>query len=640
MSANDNEFDMEFDFEGEYGTPEESSGDDKFDLKSILGSDFDMSILDTDYEQDFDYGPDNFQEEPEEEAAEEPEEPAEAEAEPEADAPEAEEEPDELYDAEEDEEEYEEDDDEDDETESEVTENIGDDLPEDEQSAEEKPAKQLKPRKSESAPKPAFRMPNIALPKLNLPAKKPREEAPAEGRKPMSPIRRFKNDVLPNVILGIAAVLIVVFVVGSISRAVKIKKLNNEADVQASNSAVSAAEAAQQEAQRVLDKAATLAASYDYDGAIEVLNGFTGDVSKFPEISNQLSNYSQIKSTLVEHNDPGAIANLSFHVLVADPARSFTSQPYGGKFNQNFVTTDEFEKILQQLYENNYVLVDMSSFIAETETGGTISYSAKPLRLPDGKKPIMLTETLANYLYYMVDSDDDLEPDKGGAGFASRLVLDAAGNIKAEMVDSNGNTVVGNYDLVPILEDFIAAHPDFSYQGSRAIVAVCGYNGVFGYRTQSSVIQSKGQDYYNEQVQGAKIIAEALKNKGYTIACYTYENKDYAKMTAQEIQSEMDLWRREVTPIVGELDTFVFAQSSDISTTGAYSGSRFNVLQSEGFRYFIGNANRPSADVTNAYVRQLRVMVTGSNMANASTMYNDYFDAKAVLNSQRGNVPQ
>ena len=44
--------------------------------------------------------------------------------------------------------------------------------------------------------------------------------------------------------------------------------------------------------------------------------------------------------------------------------------------------------------------------------------------------------------------------------------------------------------------------------------------------------------------------------------------------------------------------------------------------------------------MNNEYVRQNRIMVTGTLMAHASTIYNNYFDAKTVLNSQRGNVPQ
>jgi hypothetical protein len=78
----------------------------------------------------------------------------------------------------------------------------------------------------------------------------------------------------------------------------------------------------------------------------------------------------------------------------------------------------------------------------------------------------------------------------------------------------------------------------------------------------------------------------------------------------------------------------------DISSTGAYSGGKFNVLSNAGFRYFISHGNKPSVNVTSTYVRQLRIMVTGTNMAHSATMYSNYFDAKTVLNNKRGDVPK
>ena len=47
----------------------------------------------------------------------------------------------------------------------------------------------------------------------------------------------------------------------------------------------------------------------------------------------------------------------------------------------------------------------------------------------------------------------------------------------------DGTVVTGSFDLVPLLEDFIAEHPDFSYKGARAVLAFTGYQGVLGYRT-------------------------------------------------------------------------------------------------------------------------------------------------------------
>ena len=410
--------------------------------------------------------------------------------------------------------------------------------------------------------------------------------------------------------------------------------------VAASEDSKTKAELEQEQVQTLLAQAAEQAAGYDYDGAIATLQSF-GDTAKNAEISTRISEYQQAKSQLVAHNDPGAIPNLSFNVLIADPARAFSDKKLGGKYNMNFVTTDEFLKILEQLYANNYVLVDLDSFIAETDTNGTgtVTYSAKPLYLPDGKKPFMLTETMVNYFNYMIDGDGDGTPDKNGAGFASRLVLQN-GEIKAEMVNASGETVVGDYDLVPILESFIAEHPDFCYQGSRAILAITGHEGVFGYRTNGSVITSKGQEYYDAQVSGAKEIVAALTEAGYRIACYTYSNVDYGAKNASEIQADLSNWTKEVVPIVGQVNTLVYAKSSDISSTGDYTGSKYNVLREAGFRYFITSGSSSSMKVSSEYVRQVRIEVTGTKMANAASMYASYFDAKSLLNSQRGSVPQ
>ena len=46
----------------------------------------------------------------------------------------------------------------------------------------------------------------------------------------------------------------------------------------------------------------------------------------------------------------------------------------------------------------------------------------KPILLPAGKKPIMITETLTNYFNYMIDGNGDNVADAQGDGFASRTM--------------------------------------------------------------------------------------------------------------------------------------------------------------------------------------------------------------------------
>ena len=477
-------------------------------------------------------------------------------------------------------------------------------------------------------------------PKKETPKQEPQRTAdPNRPRKPVSPMRRFKNDVLPLIIMGATAFLIMIFVLGSVSRAITNRLAEKEAQISSSEAAKTAAELEAEEVQYLLNQANVLATGYDYDGAIATLESFSGDKNKYPDIDSMLSSYKQAKSLLVAHNDPGEVVNLSFHALIADPSRAFSDQTYGGSYNKNFVTVDEFEAILEQLYANNYVLVDMDSFVAESLNGDTVTYDSKTLYLPDGKKPLMITETMADYFNFMVDGDNDGTPDAKGGGFANKLVL-KNGEIKAEMVNASGETVVGNYDLIPILEDFIDAHPDFSYQGARATIAVCGYDGVFGYKTNPKVIQTQGQDFYDAQVAAATEVCNAIRAAGYNFASYTYNNVDYGKKSANEIQADITNWTSEVLPILGEAKTLVYAKGSDISTTGDYTGSKYTVLYQAGFRFFITSGSNPNATINSTYVRQIRLMVTGTTMANAGSTYNQYFNASSVLNSQRGNVPQ
>ena len=630
---NANEFDLDFDFEKEYGfdLPKEEVTDkvnEDFDLRAILESDFtdEAELFHAEYQNDFDYGPEEYPAE-EEPVAEQ----LSLESEDELmfeEMPVEEPSVDELL------------------AEEEIP--MVDDLNQDEYYAqipdEEAPAAE------EAAPTRRRREQVQSIlerwnPLKQRPKPVPEEPKTAENanprRKPVSKMRRFKNETLPLIILGVSAALIIFFVVGSASRAISSHIANNQQEQHASESKLNEEQRLAIEAQEILDEAAMLAAGYDYEAAIAKLNTYSGNITEHTEITMRLSEYKQTINSLIQHNDPGMIPNLSFHVLIADPSRAFTNQTFGGQYNRNFVTVDEFQKILEQLYANDYVLVEMEHCIAETITGDTITYSAKPVLLPDGKKPVMITETMVNYFGYMIDGNEDGTPDKDGAGFASRLVVDElTGNIQAEMVNAAGETVRGDYDLVPILEKFIEEHPDFSYRGARATLAVTGHEGIFGYRINSTVKNTKGEAYYNEQVEGAKQIVNALREKGYEIACYTYGNIDYGKKSASEIQADIASWKMEIMPVVGTLDTIVYAKNSDISTTGAYTGGKYNVLSEAGFRYFISNGTTPSGDVTSSYVRQKRILVTGSYMAHTATMYTHYFDAKSVLNSQRGNVPQ
>lgn len=530
---------------------------------------------------------------------------------------------------------------------------------EDEEDDDEQEEPQRK-RREKKARKPV-QLPKIKLPKLKTPniftkfydlyfapvLDKNWQNPEDPPQNPENPRRRrrktkaqvFKEVYLPPIICCVCLILVLSFLIGSLSNVIeqrRIDKKNEEARLDAS---VSAAELAEQASLQVAAEAELLAAGYDYEAAITKLDSL-GDLTQYPELNAKRADYVNAQAALVEYKDPTMIPNLSFHVLIEDMERALKDPSYGGKYNRNFVSTNEFSKILQQLYDNGYVLVDFDSFVGSTtDVNSNEIFEVVPMWLPADKKPVMITETMVNYYEYMIDENKDgILTD--GDGFASKLVLDGNGDIKAEYVDASGNTLVGNYDLIPILEDFIEQHPDFSYRGARATIAFTGDEGIFGYRCNTSYIATKGQNYYDNEVAGAKQIAQALREKGYTLASYTYENKNYSNYNSSNITADMTKWNQEVTAVIGAVDTFVFAQQGNLTD---YNGSSFTVMYNNGFRYFIANATGTSSATTtvnSTYVRQNRLMVTGNSMAWNPSWFTGLFNCNAVMDATvRGNVP-
>ena len=76
-------------------------------------------------------------------------------------------------------------------------------------------------------------------------------------------------------------------------------------------------------------------------------------------------------------------------------------------------------------------------------------------------------------------------------------------DVDGTLLTPEGQIVTGDYDLVPILNRFIAEHPDFSYRGARAILAFTGYEGVLGYRTKPSYEGALGSEAYAAEVEAA-----------------------------------------------------------------------------------------------------------------------------------------
>ena len=454
-------------------------------------------------------------------------------------------------------------------------------------------------------------------------------------RKTLTPFEKFSQTYLPLIIGGAALLLILVFLVGSIIKGFQYRTLYTQLNHDASVAAQEEKQRLDAECASLILEATDLAARYDYDAAIALLQSFSGNISEYPRLEQLIDIYRTERSTMVQWSNFGTIPNLSFEMLIVDTQRAFNDDEYASSYKKNFITTEEFSRVLEQLYINGYILVSMDDLYEYKENESGVAYFAeKELFLPMDKKPILLTQTNVCYPLYMVDSDKDMVADAGGAGFASKLVVDDNGNLACEYVTADGTVEVGAYDLVPILEAFISTHPDFSYRGARATIALTGYNGLFGYRTHAEAEQVLDVNAYSAEIEQAKVVARTLREKGYELACYTYENKDYSKLSLSKIKADMSGWTAEVVPILGQVDTFVFAKNGDLAkNTEQYTSDGYLFLQESGFQYFLGYCSdgTPWGDVNDQYVRQGRIPVTATNLESKKSWFNDILDPSAVL---------
>ena len=410
----------------------------------------------------------------------------------------------------------------------------------------------------------------------------------------------FKEKYLPFIILGVSGLLCLSFIFGSIS-------LRRERDAaKAKNDRIT--QLLQDEAASLKSRAAAMAAEYDYENAMKTLAGYSGGLASHSELLGLYNGYKAALNDLVVWDDLSKIPNLSFRTLMADLSKAAADPDRGSRYLKNYITTGEFSAILDQLYANGYVLVSLYDFaVPVTNEDGSVGVNRTSIRLPEGKKPIILTQEGVNYYSHTENC----------GGFADSLAVNASGELTCRLGETEGA-----FDLVPVLNDFLAQHPDFSYEGARATIALSGYEGLFGMTL--------------DQSDAIKAVADKLRAQGYDIACYTYADMEYADFGAAGIQEDLDKWNAEIVPVLGSTDMLVYPTGGDIKGQEAYAGGKYDALHGLGYRYFVGVSNGANWGMTAPeYARQTRTLVTGANLAEHPEWYAGLFDAATVLSSQR-----
>ena len=284
------------------------------------------------------------------------------------------------------------------------------------------------------------------------------------------------------------------------------------------------------------------------------------------------------------------------------------------------------------LYERGFVLVkihDVADMVKDESTGEYVM-KAQDIMLPPGKTPIVMSQDDVCYYEYMV-----------GDGFASRLVIGEDGRVTTEMDMDDGTSKVGDYDLIPILNKFIDEHPDFSYKGAKAIIALTGYNGIFGYRTAPSYSENPT---YEEDKKKATEIANALRADGWEIASHSWGHRHLGKESDEAFKTDCDKWQNEVETLVGETDILIFPFGTDIGSWHPYTddNARYVYLKNQGFRYFcnVDSSSPYWVQIGKDYMRQGRRNLDGYRMLRDiqepdNAKLKDLFDANEVYDKDR-----
>ena len=382
-------------------------------------------------------------------------------------------------------------------------------------------------------------------------------------------------------------------------------------------------------ASEILGQAQLLAAGYDYDGAIALLEGISDQDAS---VTSTIEDYKNQKARCVPV-DVTRIPHVFFHSLINDD-RAFKAELVGAdRVRQNnaaMTTTAEFDAMISMMYDAGYVMVGLDDMCVKTTDENGVVHIAKndSLMLPPEKKPFVLSiDDLSYYHSYGI----------GTQGYATRMLVDENGKPKCEYTNEEGVTTIGDYDVVPRIDTFIEQHPDFSYHGARGTVAMTGYNGVFGYRTnnyykdindphldpdQIQWLQEHPDFNWEEDCANAKAVADAMKAEGWTFASHTYGHLNAESADLARLQADHERWVTVNEPILGKVDKIIFAFGADIGGVGDYTqyNEKFQYFKGQGMNIFCNvDGNIGWTEFGDTYMRTGRVALDGFTMYQAMT---------------------
>ncbi len=392
--------------------------------------------------------------------------------------------------------------------------------------------------------------------------------------------------------------------------------------------------------QDLIAEADRLAAMYDYDKAIALVKSSSSYTSS-QTLQDKVASYEATKATCQPY-PLDQVTHVFFHSMIKDTAKAFDGDITQDGYNQVMTTMSEFAGMMESMYEKGYVMVSLHDMCI-VNSDGTVSKGE--IMLPPGKKPFVLSQDDVSYYHYM-----------DGDGYAQKLIIDENGDVKNTYIEDDGSISVGDYDMVPWIDTFVDAHPDFSYRGRKGIIALTGYEGVLGYRTDEvyrtkeaervTVYQQMFFDAnpnfdeaaWQKEVDEATAVAAAMRADGWEFASHTWGHIAPQVKGLDGTKRDTERWLNNVETIVGDTDVIIFAFGADIGDWQPYTMENpfFAYMKEKGFNIFCNVDSSPYwVQFGNDYMRQARRNLDGYRMYYNPEMLTDLFDVNEVWDNVR-----
>lgn len=330
------------------------------------------------------------------------------------------------------------------------------------------------------------------------------------------------------------------------------------------------------------------------------------------------------------------VEHIFFHPVIAYPQWGFhdcpstESQKLG--LDDWMVTVDEYNKILQSIYDKGYIIVNMNDVWSEyTDDSGTTRMQRNTLMLPPGKKPLIISYDDVNYYDYMLEQ-----------GFTSKLVIGQDGELWAECTDpyTQETFLTQDLDAITILDKFVKEHPDFSLNGAKGCLALTGFQGILGYRTQTdrslpAEEQATWEAQRQQEREAVAPIVTKLKETGWYFGSHSFGHINLSKHSLASVQDDTQRWLDEVGSLVGETTLYFYPHGArpDGGDDVKQTGPEFQYLQSKGFRVFasvgIESYSKIKSDISAVICDRLHP--DGTTLRKARKRYLQFYDAKDIM---------